>query len=37
MKVKLEKGLKGSGPGLIEIISQNVPGGTEENHEKSRS
>jgi hypothetical protein len=37
MKVELEKGLKESGLGLTEVISQNFPGETEENHEKSRS
>jgi hypothetical protein len=31
---RIGKNLYGSGRGLIEILSQNLPKGTEENHEK---
>jgi hypothetical protein len=35
MNEELERILYGSGHGLIEILSWNVPGGTDENCEKS--
>jgi hypothetical protein len=32
-----EKDLEGTNRGLIKVLSQHLPGGTEENHEKPQS